>query len=107
MMLRQYVPDQVGCSDRSCIYQDNTGQMVTNGGCQCIKELQRTPEGWKAVRTIIFLQREMQGLNMDQLVAYRKPEADGKDCNAPGLCVCGGDTQRVRQTCYYYTGEDK
>ena len=68
MSERHYIPGMTGCSDGGCIFNYKPpGTMVTNGGCQCQKELQRTDEGWKAVRTIIYLRRELMGLNMHQL----------------------------------------
>lgn len=90
MNKEQYVPDMMGCSDGSCIFEHKPrGTMVTNGGCSCQRELRRTEEGMKAVRTINFLRRNW-------------PQRE--ECDRPGGCVCGGDTLRVRQGCGYYVG---
>lgn len=67
----QYVPGMMGCSDGGCIFNYKPpGTMVTNGGCSCMRELQRTEEGFKAVRTIMHLRREwpqMPFAGMDDL----------------------------------------
>jgi hypothetical protein len=89
-MIQQYVPDMEGCSDGNCIFRKNTG-MVTNGGCSCMRELNRSEEGAKAVRTILFLRRGIQ-----------QREKEHWDCSFPGGCVCGGDTPRVREGCGYF-----
>lgn len=65
MNKQHYVPDMMGCSDGGCIFHyKEPGTMVTNGGCSCMRELQRTEEGFKAVRLILYLRRELNGLNM-------------------------------------------
>lgn len=89
MKIELYIPDMEGCSDGNCIFKKNTG-MVTNGGCQCAKKLQRTEAGWKAVRTINFLRSQMK---------------DAYDCTRTAGCVCGGDTPKVRAGCGYYEGD--
>lgn len=48
-----------GCSDVGCIFQDNSDGVHTNAGCQCARELLRTPEGIKAVKTIISLRDDL------------------------------------------------
>lgn len=54
----QYVPGMTGCSDGGCLFNFKPrGTMVTNGGCQCQKELMRTEQGLKAVMTINFLRQ--------------------------------------------------
>ena len=55
----QYVPGMLGCSDGGCIFNFKArGTMVTNGGCQCAKELMRAGEnGMKAIMTINFLRQ--------------------------------------------------
>lgn len=57
-MMEQYVPTMLGCTDGCCIFRKNRG-MVTNGGCSCARELNRTEEGAKAVRTILWLRRQI------------------------------------------------
>lgn len=65
MNKQHYVPDMMGCSDGGCIFHyKERGSLVTNGGCSCMRELQRTEEGFKAVRLILYLRRELNGLNM-------------------------------------------
>lgn len=60
MNKQHYVPDMMGCSDGGCIFNYKPpGTMVTNGGCQCSTILQRTEEGRKAIRTIIYLRNEL------------------------------------------------
>lgn len=51
-----YLPGMTGCSDGNCIFRKNSG-MVTNGGCSCQRELQRTDVGLQAIRTILFLRK--------------------------------------------------
>lgn len=52
----QYVPGMLGCSDGGCIFEyKRPGTMVTNGGCQCQKELMRTEAGMNAYRTIMWM----------------------------------------------------
>jgi hypothetical protein len=54
----QYVPGMMGCSDGGCIFAYKApGTMVTNGGCQCMKELTRTDVGFRAYRTILWLRQ--------------------------------------------------
>lgn len=55
-----YFPDMKGCTDGSCLFQDNSKGMHTNGGCICEKELRRHPEGLKAVRTIRYLRMQFK-----------------------------------------------
>lgn len=58
MSEQQYIPGMMGCSDGGCIFNfKERGTMVTNGGCQCQKELMRTDQGLKAVMTINFLRQ--------------------------------------------------
>lgn len=52
----QYVPNMQGCSDGGCIFEyKRPGTMVTNGGCQCAKELMRSEAGQMAYRTIMWM----------------------------------------------------
>lgn len=44
----------VGCHDGNCLINPPKG-MHTNGGCQCEKELRRSPYGLEAIRTIHYL----------------------------------------------------
>jgi hypothetical protein len=128
-----------------------------------MRELQRTEEGFKAVRLILYLRRELNGLNIpfagypavpeerkiptrtmlnkvnmikeirekagcglkeakeamdavyyscstfDQVIELGvlhalRPKYD-YSCDRMAGCVCGGDTQGVRQTCGWYTGK--
>lgn len=55
-----YTSLATGCSDGGCIFQDNRNGMHTNGGCQCRRALNRTPEGKSAVRTIDFLRGQLE-----------------------------------------------
>jgi hypothetical protein len=102
-----YIDGMEGCSDGGCLFAHKApGTMVTNGGCSCMRELQRTEEGFKAVRTIIHLRRELMGLNE---WAKEKPKCDSRlydySCEKGNGCVCGGDTQGVRQGCGWYAGK--
>lgn len=57
----QYVPDMYGCSDGGCIFHYKApGTMVTNGGCSCERELNRSEEGRKAVRLIRYMRANWQ-----------------------------------------------
>lgn len=92
-MIEQYVPDMSGCSDGSCIFRKNTG-MVTNGGCSCTRELNRSEEGAKAVRTILWLRRQISaGEDADYI------------CGRNAGCVCSGDTPGVRAGCHFFGGK--
>jgi hypothetical protein len=155
----QYIPGMLGCSDGGCLFAyKEPGTMVTNGGCSCMRELQRTEEGFKAVRLITHLRRELAGLNdwmkqpapyvpkrdmntkvmmikdiRDQAKCGLKEAKEAMDavydscstfeqvvelgvlhalrpkydysCDRLLGCVCGGDTQGVRQGCGWYTGQ--
>lgn len=50
-----------GCSDVNCLFQDNSGSVATNGGCQCEKELRYSSPtlGAKAVRKIRYLRQQL------------------------------------------------
>ncbi len=66
-----YLPGMKACSDGNCIFRENTG-MVTNGGCSCQRELQRTEMGMQALRTILFLRKQARA-------AYDNGYIDGWD----------------------------
>lgn len=59
-----YHPEITGCTDGGCIFQDNRVGMHTNGGCQCRKNLMRSPEGKKAVREISWLRDLVKALSL-------------------------------------------
>lgn len=65
---QQYVPGMMGCSDGGCIFEYKApGTMVTNGGCQCQKELTRTDEGFRAYRTILWLRQNQPTPQADHI----------------------------------------
>jgi ribosomal protein L7/L12 len=180
----QYVPGMLGCSDGGCIFEfKERGTMVTNGGCQCQKELMRTEQGMKAVMTMQYMRanwphpafagspvepmqdfhevkyaayedgpvpvipkrtmmhkvnmikeiREKSGFGLKEskeamdavyplcttfnevvsmgvqyLISGKQTPSKAKydySCDRAQGCVCGGDTQGVRQTCGAYTGK--
>ena len=58
-----YAPAELmtsGCSDIHCLFQNNRGRMVTNGGCQCVRDLSYAICGTDAVRTILILRDRLQ-----------------------------------------------
>jgi hypothetical protein len=77
MNKQHYVPDMMGCSDGGCIFHyKEPGTMVTNGGCQCAKELMRSEAGQMAYRTINWLRRNW-------------PEVEQGYCRMGDNCLCG------------------
>lgn len=74
-----YIPGMQGCSDGGCIFGYKApGTMVTNGGCSCQRELQRSVQGLKAVQLINYLRREwpqMSFAGMDDLTPIWVPVA--------------------------------
>jgi hypothetical protein len=95
----QYVPGMHGCSDGGCIFAYKApGTMVTNGGCRCQTELQRTEQGMKAVRTINWLRRNVDWEAIQAFYAAQK-EAGGY-CVMGDNCLCGGDVPAVREGCF-------
>lgn len=96
----QFVPGMIGCSDGGCIFHyKEPGTMVTNGGCQCQKELQRTEEGAKAVRTINWLRRATV-IDWEAIQEYVAQKEAGGYCRMGDNCLCGGDVTRVRFGCF-------
>lgn len=57
-----YYPTARGCTDHNCILSDNSKGIHTNGGCQCLRELQRTPLGFDAARTIRYLRQQLKDI---------------------------------------------
>jgi len=60
-----YYPDMDGCSDGGCIFKRNTG-MVTNGGCICERELLRSTYGVRAIKTILYLRKQIRDAELDK-----------------------------------------
>jgi hypothetical protein len=93
MNKQHYVPDMMGCSDGGCIFHYKApGTMVTNGGCQCAKELMRSEAGQMAYRTINWLRRNW-------------PVVEQGYCRMGDNCLCGGDVPEgcvpaVREGCF-------
>lgn len=58
--MQLYRPNVKGCSAHSCIFQDNSKGMHTNGPCQCATELRRHPHGFDAIQTIHFLRQQLK-----------------------------------------------
>ena len=56
-----YLQGITGCSDVNCLFQDNSGNVATNSGCQCEKELcYSSPTlGVKAARKIRYLRQQL------------------------------------------------
>jgi hypothetical protein len=65
-----YAPEKLmttSCSDGNCLFiKTSEGGMKTNGGCQCEKNLRRTPEGVSAIRTIRILRDRLRMQLMDK-----------------------------------------
>jgi hypothetical protein len=57
-----YLRGITGCTDVNCLFQDNSGKVVTNGGCQCEKNLRYSTSdfGIRAARTIRFLRDQLK-----------------------------------------------
>ena len=56
-----YLQGITGCSDRNCLFQNNHGNVATNGGCQCEKNLRYSTSdfGIRAARTIRYLRQQL------------------------------------------------
>ena len=63
-----YSQDMTGCSDVNCLFQDNSENIATNGGCQCEKELRYASSdfGVKAARTIRYLRMQLVLKNQEE-----------------------------------------
>lgn len=95
-----YVPGMAGCSDGGCIFgYKEPGTMVTNGGCRCARELGRTEDGAKAVRTINWLRRATV-IDWEAIQEYVAQKEAGGYCVMGDNCLCGGDVPAVREGCF-------
>lgn len=95
----QYVPGMMGCSDGGCIFEyKKPGTMVTNGGCQCAKELMRSEIGQMAYRTINWLRRATV-IDWEAIQKLYTEQQEGY-CRMGDNCLCGDVPPAVRAGCF-------